>query len=335
MTASAAVAPDRPPVRRGAGGELEMLKLLGLVPTRNRPRDVERLIESLNGLEAPDNIAFRINLVDNSEDGDVRALVENASCQFPIRYIHEPRPGLSRARNAGLDDFADDEVICTIDDDIILPPTFLADVRDALARHPDAGMLGGRVELYDRADLPLTIKRDRGEREFRGGADALGFLFGCCMIIPAQTIRRVGLFDERIGAGTPVGAVEDADFVYRVWKAGKPVFYTPNVWVYHNHGRRTREDAVKLLDGYMLGHGAFYAKYLLRGHFHVVKWLYWWWRREQRRAGSSDAAGEMEDKRAVSDNPVAEEIPSLRRQMYGRILVGAARFLRVSLVRPY
>jgi glycosyltransferase involved in cell wall biosynthesis len=63
---------------------------------------------------------------------------------YPIRFIREPKPGLTAAREAAIIN-AGGEVIVFVDDDNILDDDYLATVVDTFAAHHGLGLLGGRV----------------------------------------------------------------------------------------------------------------------------------------------------------------------------------------------
>src|SRR5262249_56680398 len=84
-----------------------------------------------------------------------------------------------------------------------------------------------------------------------------------------------GGFDTRLGPGTPIPASEDSDFFYRAMRQGIAVIYCPDIVVHHNHGRRTPEQARKLLDNYDRGRGAFYMKHVAAGDRDTLRILFW------------------------------------------------------------
>jgi hypothetical protein len=74
-----------------------------------------------------------------------------------------------------------------------------------------------------------------------------------------SALELVGRFDTRLGAGQPIGAAEDSDFVYRAHRSGVMVLYDPSIVVFHHHGRRDFAEVKLLQDVYNLGNGALYA----------------------------------------------------------------------------
>ena len=71
-----------------------------VVCTRERPDDLRRCLDSLTVQDHPN---FAVWVIDNAPlSGNTRQVVESFGTDLDIHYVVEPRPGLSRARNAGL-----------------------------------------------------------------------------------------------------------------------------------------------------------------------------------------------------------------------------------------
>ncbi len=86
----------------------------------------------------------------------------------------------------------------------------------------------------------------------------------------------VGEFDPFLGPGSRIGAVmEDLDLLYRVFREKFKIIYSPDVLVYHNHGRTTDAQIRALNHRYVVGRGAFYCKHILGGDWSVLKMAYW------------------------------------------------------------
>lgn len=67
------------------------------------------------------------------------------------------------------------------------------------------------------------------------------FLSGCFMFLRLETLREVGLFDERIFLYT-----EDTDLTRRIHRKYRTIFY-PEAVIYHYHERGSYKNAVKLM----------------------------------------------------------------------------------------
>lgn len=111
-------------VRRAVGADpgsvrQQSVSVSVLVCTRERPRDLERCLESLVALDPP---AHEIIVVDNCPaTGATRELC----ARFPVEYVLEPQPGQSRARNRGLV-HATGELVAFTDDDCVVDPGWLS-----------------------------------------------------------------------------------------------------------------------------------------------------------------------------------------------------------------
>jgi glycosyltransferase involved in cell wall biosynthesis len=209
------------------------------------------------------NSAIPVELVvvnNASTDGTAKLLQEwQRSTSIRRRVVLAELRGLSHARNRGLE-HATGEIIAFTDDDCTLAPDYLARLERAYASDVMPTVRGGRVELGDPRDLPFTIKTDLDLQKFTGGHPG-GFIHGCNLTMSRSAMELVGRFDTRLGAGQPIGAAEDSDFVYRAHHSGVNVVYDPSIVVFHHHGRRDPNEVKQLQDMYNLGNGALYAKH--------------------------------------------------------------------------
>jgi glycosyltransferase involved in cell wall biosynthesis len=236
-----------------------------IVCTRNR---AESLPACLNSIEqaAVANRAVEVELlIVNNGSTDATAAVLRAwqrSTSVRCRVLLAEQRGLSHARNCGLE-HATGKIIAFTDDDCTVARDYLTQVERAYAADAGPALRGGRVELGDPRDLPFTIKTDLAPQEFTGGHPG-GFIHGCNLTMSRSALELVGHFDTRLGAGQPIGAAEDSDFVYRAHRSGVIVLYDPSIVVFHHHGRRYFAEVKLLQDVYNLGNGALYAKHGLR-----------------------------------------------------------------------
>jgi hypothetical protein len=139
---------------------------------------------------------------------------------------------------------------------------------------------GGRVELGDPADLPISIKTDPqlkrwSKRQNSSRREDLGYcIAGCNMAMRKSVADRVGLFDAKFGAGSGIPAGEDTDYIFRAYLAGILIEYVPDMVIYHHHGRRELSVSKQLMQSYMIAKGAVYAKHLFR-HPNFCRPGYW------------------------------------------------------------
>src|SRR5712691_696604 len=94
--------------------------------THNRCESLARGLNSAAALTLPDSVPWEVLVVDNNSNDQTRKVVEEFCHQNPgrFRYLFEPQPGLSYARNAGIRE-ARGDIIAFMDDDVIVEPTWL------------------------------------------------------------------------------------------------------------------------------------------------------------------------------------------------------------------
>jgi glycosyltransferase involved in cell wall biosynthesis len=228
--------------------------------TRNRAAQLERCLVSIARLNFERD--RELILVDNGSTDDTGALIRDfaADVGFPVIPVYENRPGLGRARNAGLA-AARGEIIVFTDDDCYPLHDFLDRVVEAFAL-PELGYLGGAIRLYDPSDAALTISyltesRVLPPRRFLWP----GLVQGANMAFRRAALDEIGGFDPGFGPGTPFVA-DDIDAAARASAAGWTGLFLAEAVVLHDHGRKA-SDAKRLLEIYDRGRGAYYAKLLL------------------------------------------------------------------------
>lgn len=259
------------------GGDRPTVSLV--IPTLGRPGKLGRTLASVARVVVPAGAGLEVLVVDNGPSDRTRAVVEDlpeaASVRF--RYLPEATGGAARARNRGVAE-SRGEVLAFTDDDCLLEATWLEAVLDELEASPRPDVLGGRVELHDPRDAPVTVRASR-ERRVCDWTEVFSSVPGCNFCVRRQVFAEIGAFDERLGPGTPLRAAEDADFLYRAHRAGFRVVYSPRPAVRHDHGRRTREEVAAVHRGYVIGRGGFYCKHVLGRDPDVLR-LAWWELRE-------------------------------------------------------
>lgn len=244
-----------------------------VICTRNRAEFLPQFLESLSGIESD---SYELVFVDSaSTDATPSLLAEyKARATVPVTVVTERRPGLGRARNAGWPE-AKGRIVAFTDDDCYPQPDFVEQIR--LNFQAGIDYLGGRVELYDKEDLPITIKTDLDVEiyepfKFMGP----GALHGANMAFLKSLLEKMDGFDSEMGSGTPFPS-EDCDAVFRAATLGAAGKYCPDVVVFHHHRRRSESDRQKIEASYLAGRGAFYMK-ALAYYPRKLRTIYYWLR---------------------------------------------------------
>jgi glucosyl-dolichyl phosphate glucuronosyltransferase len=129
----------------GNGGMRDTCDLSVVIVTHNRAGLLDRALASLDAAGKPPGLSFEILVVLNACTDDSEAIVRRHARQLPVRFLDEPRPGISHARNAATD-ACRGRVIAWIDDDVIVDESWFDAYARALAAHPGAAFFGGPIE---------------------------------------------------------------------------------------------------------------------------------------------------------------------------------------------
>jgi GT2 family glycosyltransferase len=233
-----------------------------VVCTRDRPCELERC---LRALRAQHSAPREVVVVDNSEQRSAQPVC----AAFPeVRYVHEPRPGLSIARNAGIA-ASRGALIAFTDDDVEVHPGWSAELTHAFRAYSDVDAVTGLVlpsSLATRAQrcfqfdmggfgssfLPLRFDGSFIDEQLPHGPQVWRIGAGANMAFRRAVFDRVGLFDERLGAGAS-GCSEDSELWYRLLANGGCCFYEPKAVVFHHH-RAGWDELLRQTRAYMKGH---------------------------------------------------------------------------------
>jgi GT2 family glycosyltransferase len=249
-----------------------------VVCTRNRSAILADCLGRLRDLTYPH---LEVVVVDNAPtDDSTRRVVQAVAEADPrFRYVREPRPGLSCARNRGLAE-ARGDVLAYTDDDVAVDPDWVQGLLRGFRRRRDTGCVTGLVctasitgpaeEYFDArtASWSTRVEPQVFDLNGAGRTDALYpyspgiFGTGASLAIDRALLLELGGFDEALGAGTLTRGGEDLDMFIRVLRADRALVYEPAAVVWHHH----RADEAALLAqmyGYGTGLSAFMAKCLL------------------------------------------------------------------------
>ena len=217
-----------------------------VICTRERPVSLSRCLRSIQKLSHPPD---EILVVDNApSSGAVKQLVSRTS---GVRYVLEPLPGLSRARNAGIRCSTGDIIIFT-DDDVEVHPDWLTRLLQSFddpkvmavtglvlpaELETEAQMIFEKILGYlNKGYLPKTFDNRFFEETKSVGVPAWEVGAGANMAFRRMIFESAGNFDERLGAGAS-GCSEDSELWYRILAEGWFCRYEPTAVVHHYHRR--------------------------------------------------------------------------------------------------
>jgi len=242
-----------------------MLKLSIIIPTRNRPRDLEALLHSIL---YQTRFPFEVIIVDDSDNDLTKNLVKKYEPEFTkicsrLKYIKGSKDGLPAARNLGVK-FAEGDLIFFLDDDTLLEKNviqtlilFFENNPKALGVQPQILNIGGAdsyskhtLSLFENAIYKVLMLTYSAENKLcvrRSGMSIFPStltrvitaqrLSGCCFCIRREIFTNFK-FDENLKRWA---FMEDLDFSYRVYKKNPgSLFVIPSAKVVHKHSPEGR-----------------------------------------------------------------------------------------------
>jgi glycosyltransferase involved in cell wall biosynthesis len=264
-----------------------------------RTEGLQACLRSLSELDYPD---YEVIVVDNRPAAAARVELPG------VRVVSEPRPGISAARNRGLEE-ARGEIVAFTDDDVEVDPGWLLAIGRRLTEHPEEACVTG-LALPSELETPAQIALEEyyggfGPRTFEpvshrmrapGGSsrlrpatvDAVGddgrvrrsfslyaagsFGPGANMAFRTAILRRLGGFDLALGAGTDARGGEDLVMFARLAWRGYGVGFQPAAIVHHTH-RRDEASLGRQIEGYGVGYGALLMALVLEDPRHLGRML--------------------------------------------------------------
>lgn len=208
--------------------------------TYNRAASLARAMAALCGGSG----AARAELLvvdNNSTDGTADVIRSFTGGRLTVRYLREPRQGLSFARNAGIL-AASAPLVAFTDDDVEAAPDWIDAVVSALARHPEAAWAGGKVLPRWTTPPPAWLDRSHWAplalADYGDGALVIDDSTPLCLVGANLAMRRealiaAGLFAtdvQRIGDGG--GTTEDHELQIRMRSIGFRGVYDPSLVVH-------------------------------------------------------------------------------------------------------
>lgn len=235
---------------------MRSVKVSLIVATVGRDVELHRLLTSLAAQTYTD---FEVIVVDQNRDGRAQNVLAQFVDRLTMTHLTSAL-GVSRARNMGIHK-ASGEIVGFPDDDCWYPPKLLELLVAGFSTADGYDGITGRIVNETHA-VSGNARFDR-----RSGPVTLSNLWrrACAATIffTKDTIEAVGGFDEELGpgAGTPWGGAEDIDYPARAIKAGRTLFYDPQICVFHPDLSITaKADELKRAYSYGAGIGRVWKK---------------------------------------------------------------------------
>lgn len=162
---------------------------------------------------------YRVVVVDNDPAKSARGIVDSAG-DARITYAHEPKPGISSARNCLLDEVEDADVLVLLDDDETPHPGWLVNMLSTYLEHDADAVCGPVHAVFEGGEDPWIAASGYYLGQRREGVRTGTVLERAAtnnLLLDLAVVRRLGLrFDERFG----LTGGEDSLFTGQLTAAG-------------------------------------------------------------------------------------------------------------------
>jgi glycosyltransferase involved in cell wall biosynthesis len=214
-----------------------------IICTYNRCESLRDTLQSLEQMTVPEDLRWDLTVIDNNSVDQTKQVVQqfSASALFPVNYVFESRPGLSYARNTGIQ-CSKGRIIAFTDDDVMVDKSWLVNIRAAFQEH-NCKALGGKIVPVWPGPPPQWFQEDgpfatpRAIVSFDLGNEpciAEAYPCGANMAFMRELFNRYGNFRVDLGRlkDTLLGG-EDFEFFRRIKEGGDQIFYAPGAVVFH------------------------------------------------------------------------------------------------------
>lgn len=203
--------------------------------TFNRQAYLRQCLEALS----PQCITRRtkITVVDNHSTDQTASYVQSMVDADPkIRYVYEPNPGLSHARNTGWKSSTCDWIFY-LDDDCLPHEGMVTEALRLIDARFGMDAFGGPIEPMFEGEPPAWLPEGFGQ--FSMTYDQVtpitsGYIRGGCMLIRRSVLDQLGGFNPSFGVeGRTLRYGEEIEFQYRMRKSGHTIAYAPGLKTGH------------------------------------------------------------------------------------------------------
>jgi glycosyltransferase involved in cell wall biosynthesis len=218
-----------------------------IIPTKNR---CDQLIECLKSIELlfTDGLLFEVLVIDNNSNDLTRNILQ-LNFKMDIRYFLEEIPGLLSARHFGAK-MAKYDILCFLDDDVILSKNWLIGINKSQLNHPDYSLFTGpTLPIYESPPpswLKFFFETNNHGDEFCGWLSLMNFgledkeinpkfVWGLNFIIRKNAYAQLkGFHPDNIDPQYQMYQGDgESGLTRKAMAAGMKAWYSPDILLHH------------------------------------------------------------------------------------------------------
>ena len=192
------------------------ISLVVAIPTFRRPTTLAAILQALPDrlAELPAGVRAEVMIIDNDPDGSAKETVRAAT--IPVRYVCEPQPGISAARNRALDEAAGADLLAFVDDDERPLPGWLPALLQTWRVTRPAGVWGRVITVLPDDIDPWLVATGVFRRRSRPTGLSLEVAATNNLLLDLEQVRALGVrFDEAVGLAGGEDSLFTSDLVAR------------------------------------------------------------------------------------------------------------------------
>ena len=234
-------------VRNASQPQGRMPPVWAVIVNWNGAKDTVECIESLRFQE---DVRLDIVVVDNksTDATDIRLIKEHTGAHVHL-IVNDQNAGFSGGNNIGIRyamDHGADYVLIINNDTIVDDKYLVAKLVGAVRNDPRIGLASPSIFYYPATEqvwyAGTTLNLWLGWKHLRRVPVSTtpidtGYASGCCMLVPLDFIRQVGMLPEPYFLG-----VEDIEWSLRAKKSGWRVVYVPGATLLHKDSMSSRAE---------------------------------------------------------------------------------------------
>lgn len=210
-----------------------------IICTRNRADHLQEMLKSVAETYVPPSIDVELIVVDNGSTDGTSAVVESQAptgANWSVRYVLEPDPGLSRARNRGVRESRGRAILFT-DDDVRVPHEWIGPMVTPIL-DGDADAVAGGVSLAEslrRGWMTIGHTMMLADTDILRENGGWQRMVGANMAIAREVFDVIPGFDPELGPGCQsTGFHEETLFSFQLQRAGFRLVQALEVSVDHH-----------------------------------------------------------------------------------------------------
>ncbi|WP_341328148.1 glycosyltransferase [Methylotuvimicrobium sp. KM2] len=236
-----------------------------VICTFNRSKILSETLKNYCSLIKSSDENVELLIIDNNSNDNTRKVCEEFIQTYPeARYVFEPTPGLSHARNTGIKEALGD-IIAFVDDDVFFDPNWLIEVINIFDQYPEASCMGGKSIPTFEGGTPEWV--DTELLRFYGSTNSgesikwmiyPEYPYGLNMAFRRDVFTKIGEFNISLGRKKKnLLSNEENEIFWRVDQAGLKVIYNPKAILYHRIPKERATQEWILSRSYWQGISAF------------------------------------------------------------------------------